>query len=1427
KFDLTLSVVESDSGMLCTMHYNRELFEASTIVRMAEHFTLLLESAVAAPESKIATLSILSEAEQQQLLCKWNDTNVEYQCNQGIHQFFEEQVKRRPDAIALFYENQYLTYQELNRRANQLANYLRDKDVRAETIVAICLENSCEMVVALLAVLKAGGAYLPLDPTYPKDRLTLIISDAQASLLIAQRRTISFLSIETMGLLLLDEEWESISHCNGDNLDNCSVSSNLAYLIYTSGSTGRPKGVMVSHQEISNYLHWMCMAFPLNETDRVLQTTSLSFDVSVREIFWPLWSGAAVVLMKSAERSDIDALLKLVEKHQVTNIRFIPSMLRMIAAAPTAIASSLKRVFSGGEAMPAELSEQFLCHWNAQLINTYGPTETAVSASSWVCQPMKELQYAPIGQPIANVRIYLLDSNLELVPVGVIGELYIGGAGVARGYFKESVLTAERFIPDLFSEKAGARLYRTGDLARYLPDGNIEFLGRTDHQVKLRGFRIEPAEIESVLCQHPGVYAAIVMAGKDERIGVTNQLIAYIVSRIAMLRIPLRCKCEVEDIEYQGERITLTTEDLSFNGACLIDVPADWQPNRKIRLYLQTTDSERQLQIDSTVIWVDRSYAGIRFDSDTSVLVRVQQLILKHTQAEGISVVDYRRRALRVPVQTTCYVETDDRTLILSVKDISLSGICLTKVPNELQLLQRVKLKLQWLEISDELQLEGVVVWRQNGHAGIQFDPQPQIPEQTILRQNISRVIESRGFSIANLNNFLRSKLPDYMVPSSFVLLDKLPLTPNGKIDRRALLALDRAELLLELKKITPHNQWEELVAVSWRELLNLNRLSVDDNFFELGGHSLLATQLISRLRLGLGIELPLRMLFEKPKLAEFASEIERIMQQEERQVIVPMLPAPRTDKMPLSFAQQRLWLLNRLQPDSTQYNIPVVLRIIGQLDLNALEQSINEIIKRHEILRTAFVEIDGKPIQVIVPELKLTISIEDLTGLSETEQDLEVKRLIKEITQQQFDLSQIPLLGFKVYKLDKQSYVMSMVMHHIISDGWSIGVIMQEIKALYQVFTNKLPSTLPPLKIQYADFAYWQRQWLRGEVLQTQLSYWKRQLGSDLPVLQLPLDRPRTPLQNYQGAVKRFVLSKQLTEDLNVLSNQENVTLFMMLLAAFNVLLARYSNQNDISIGTPIAGRSRAEIEPLIGFFVNTLVMRTDLSGNPSLLELLARVREVCLAAYAHQDLPFERLVEELQPERNLSRTPLFQVMFVLQNTPISDFQLSDLTISPVVMENSSAKFDLMLLLAESKQGVSGTFEYNTDLFDETTITRLADHYENLLTGIINHPQHNIMVLPLLSKAEEHRLLVEWNDTTNIEYRNQSMHQRFQDQVECTPAATALVFEQERLSYRELNQRANQLAHYLRTIGVREEVLVGICTQRCSEMIVAMLAVL
>ena len=1192
--DLMLGVRDQNEPILI-FEYNIDLFDHATITRMMIHYETLLESIVSDPHQRLSALSIIPNEERIKLL--ENETSRAYPRDRCVHELFELQVERTPEAIAVIFEDQELSYTELNARANQLARELRARGVGPEVLVGILMQRSIEMVVALLGVLKAGGGYVPLDLSYPEERLAFIINDAGVSLVLTQ------------------QDVTEIAAHSKENLPNLASADNIAYVIYTSGSTGQPKGVQVCQRSLTNCLVSMQREPGLSANDVVLAITNLSFDIATLELLLPLINGARLVIGSRALALDGEQLAAKFDEAEVTMMQATPATWRLLIDSGWQGRKGLK-VLSGGEALSRELADALVMR-TAAVWNGYGPSETTIYSTLTKVAPQGAVT---IGRSIANTQVYVLDEQQNVLPIGCTGELYIGGEGLARGYMRRPELTAEKFFPDPFSGEAGARLYRTGDEVRFLADGALEFLGRIDHQVKLRGYRIELGEIEAVLEQHEAVKACVVLARED--VSGDKRLVAYVVA---------------------------------------------------------------------------------------------------------------------------------DR--------------------------------------------ESVDEWRQH----------------------------------------LKQKLPDYMVPTSFVVLDKLPLTPNGKVDRRALPAPDQSARTQAREFVGPRTPVQEILANIWREILRVKEVGIYDSFFELGGHSLLGTQVISRVRDAFQIELPLRRLFEAPTINQLAACVESAIRSGQLPASFSVTRVLRDDDLRLSFAQQRLWLLDKLEPNNPSYNMATAVRLHGQVQVDALEQALNQLVARHETLRTTFVVRGGELVQVVAEPAAMRVEMIDLSGLDEPTRGDDLARAMKAEAQRPFVLASESLLRVKVIRLGDEEHVLLITMHHIISDAWSMEIFIRELAKLYEASANGETAALPELPVQYADYAAAQRRWLSGDVLDAHLTYWEKQLGGELPVLDLPLDHVRPPVQTFRSERRRLRLSKETTEDLKKLSRSEGATTFMTLLAAFKALLHYYSAQEDIIVGTPIAGRNHAQVESLIGCFLNTLVLRTDLSGNPSFTELLGRVKHVALGAYAHQELPFELLLERLKPVRDLSKTPLFQVMFNLLNVPESQIELAGLTLETMATPDVGAKFDLTVYAFEEEESLRFTFVYNADLFEGTTITQMVECFQVLLTAIARHPEQPLATLLREVKEESwqparQRSIVN-RDETFVEFPRteieQSIPARFSRQVQRYGDKTAVKTKQHEWSYRELDRRANQIAHtLLAQRGVGED-RIALLFDHDAPMIAAMLGVL
>ncbi|TNV64185.1 non-ribosomal peptide synthase/polyketide synthase, partial [Corallococcus exiguus] len=1219
QFDLTLFAFEQADGLRLTAEYRTALFDEVTMVRLMGHLRVLLENAVSWPDARLSELSLLDAAERQRVLHAWNGHREAFPRGVLLHQLVEAQVARTPDAVAVTFEETALTYAQLDARANQLAWHLRSMGVGPEVRVGLMLERSLELVVALLATLKAGGAYVPLDPALPAQRLAWMFEDARPAVVLIQERLVARLPAgDSVPVLRLDSQWAEVDRQPSGAPPPVASEDALAYVIFTSGSTGRPKGAMNAHAGVVNRLLWMQGALPLSPGDAVLQKTPFSFDVSVWEFFLPLMTGARLVVARPGGHQEPDYLADLLAREHITVTHFVPSMLQAFLEAPgLQQCTSLRQVVCSGEALPLELAERCLARLpRARLHNLYGPTEAAVDVTAYECVRGALGRSVPIGYPVANTAIRLLDASLRPVPQGVPGELFIGGVQVGRGYLGRPDLTAERFIPDAYSDTSGARLYRTGDLARWLPDGVIEYLGRTDFQVKVRGLRIELGEIEAALEQHPAVRQAVVVALP----GVTasdTRLVAYLVGG---------------------------------------------------------------------------------------------------TDVAGTE-------ALRA---------------------------------------------------------------------------------------------------------FLSERLPEYMVPGAFVSLKALPLTSSGKVDRRALPVPDIASGEAP-EYVAPRNPTEEQLASLWADLLRVERVGVHDDFFALGGHSLLATQLLSRVRAALQVELPLRAVFKAPTLAALASALEEARGRSEGLQAPPLRPVSREGEFALSFAQQRLWFLEQLQPGGVAYNLPGTVLLEGALHVPALRQALDALIERHEVLRTTFASGAHGPVQCIAPPSPCPFEFVDLEDLPPPgTRDARLRDFVAAQAQRPFDLARGPIFRAVLVRMEETRHVLLVLTHHIASDGWSTGVLVRELVALYRAFASGQRPSLPPLPIQYADFAAWQRSWLQGEVLTSQLAWWREQLADAPPLLMLPTDRPRPAAQTFSGDQLAVRLSRKLTDGVHSVARQAGATPFMVLLAAYQLLLSRYAGQDDVSVGAPVAGRTRSESEGLIGFFVNTLVLRARIDPRASFRTLLAQVRATTLGAFEHQDVPFEKLVEELQPARDPSHTPFFQVTLTLQNAPTAEWRLPDLTLRELPPPFTPSKYDFSLILEESRDGITGSLHYNTDLFDPAFLQALMQGYASLLEALPGQLEVPVAQLPLMPTEARRQVLEDWSGVSAVlDFSAHSVTARFEEQAARAPDAVALVSESGSMTYARLDARANQLAHHLRASGISEGSRVAVLLPRSPDLIVSLLAVL
>lgn len=1181
RFVLNLAV-RRDSAANLTLHYDAGCVERGEAARLVAQLAERLAHLAEAPGASTTHVLRPSPAERTQLALEWNRTDVARPAALTLHGLFEAQVARQPEALAAFCEGRTLGFDELNRRANRLAHGLRRLGVAADVPVLVCAERSLERLVAALAILKAGGGYVPLDPANPPERLGFMLADTGAPLALADERAVAMLSGQGVHLLEMRAFEAQLAHESEDNLDGAAWPEGLAYVIYTSGSTGRPKGVMVSHAAIVNRILWGQEAYPLDGADRVLQSAAFGFDFSVWETFAPLASGAAVVLPRPDGHRDPAYLVRLIDAQAITTAHFVPSMLQVfLDELELQRCPSLRLVFCGGEALPASLAQRFfeLCP-GAVLYNQYGPTETTVDSTFHRCLPGADVNTVPIGRPVANTRTYVLDRALALVPGGSPGELCIGGVGLARGYLGRPDLTAACFVPDAQGGVPGARLYRSGDVVRQRVDGSLEFLGRRDQQVKVRGARIEVGEIESALLAHPAMREAAVLAPRDPH--GDNYLAAYVA-------------CD--------ERVTT-----------------------------------------------------------------------------------------------------------------------------------------------------------------------------------------------ADLRAFLALRLPDAMVPSCFVRLAALPRSASGKLDRRALPAPAPDAPEPGAGRVAPRTALEERLAGLFAAVLRVPQVGIHDDFFQLGGHSLLAMRLVSRVRETSACELPLRTLFEAPTVAGLAAVVEAWSAEHDAAPLAPIArgsrslmallqaldaasdaeaelqlapgaawlasadaaatPAatpsallarltahkrrvllgwleqhgPEFHVFPLSFAQERLWVFEQLYPAAQAYNIPVALRLHGALDRQALRQALDGLVARHEVLRSTYFAVDGQPFQVMAGPAAPAFSERDLEG--QADPAATARQLAMAEARTAFDLGQGPLLRASLYRLRADEHVLLLVTHHIAFDGWSLGVLVDELSHAYRASAQGVPAHLAAPTLQYADFALWQRRLLTGPLFERQSAYWRARLAR-APLTTLPTDHPAPRVARFRGARESTTLPASVGADLRTLGQSEGATLFMALLAAFVGLIERYTQQGDVTVLSSVANRDRAGLEGVVGFFVNLVALRVDAAQDPTFRQLLARARSTAREAYAHQDLPFEQVVEALRPARSVTQAPFSSLALTLQSGAAGTPDFGALAVTPFEVESGSAKTDLTLHVAEDGDALVISAEYNLDLFERETMRRLLAHYSELLSAALQAPDAPLSTLP------------------------------------------------------------------------------------------------
>ena len=1438
----------------------------------------------------------------------WNDTAVAFATGDFcLHRLIEAQAARTPDQPALVFEQQRLTYGELDGRANRIALHLRTLGAGPDMLIGLFVERSLDMVVGMLGILKAGAAYLPIDSANPQERTAFLLADSNVRLLLTQSSLLSKLPATAAHTLCLDTFNPAFSE--EPVLSDVRVQPrNLAYVIYTSGSTGRPKGVCIEHRNIVNYALGAAQRLQIEPGMNHATVSTIAADLGNTVIYTALITGGCLHVI-SQERAENQSLLSAYfDREHIDVLKIVPSHLAALQTGrnPEKVMPR-RRLILGGEASRSEWIEQLQSlSPDCAIYNHYGPTETTVGVLTYrvgARLPTTRSGTLPLGQPLPNSQVYILGADGQPVPIGNQGELCIGGCGVARGYLNRPDLTAAKFVADPFSTDPGARLYRSGDFARYLPEGDIEFCGRIDYQVKLHGNRIELGEIEGALREQPGVRDAVVVAREDE--SGDKHLVAYVVPKRADQPLwgskalyvlpdgsPV-AHLNKNETDYIYNEIFVLQAYLRHgitirDGDCIVDAGANiglftvfasrlarnlkivsFEPNPAAFACLKANAQAWGTAVKCLPLGLSREsrsadltfFEGLSllsgFYADAAVEREMVKNFVINQQGDAIhdeqlaaaigDVIDDRLQARTVSAQL--------RPLSSIIAEEGIDRIDLLKVnveKSELDVLQGIgpddwpKIRQLVIEVDQRQNLEPITtLLDQHGfEVVIEQDPllrktelcyvyalrqsaaQPGLIQQQSSDAHLRSLpsVDNEILTPATLRKSLLAQLQQYMIPSAFVLMDKLALTPNGKVDRDALPAASfenrqPAREVTELRSDTV----KALVAL-WTELLKVENVGIDDDFFELGGHSLLAIKAISRIRDTFEVNLQIRTLFENPTIRGLAHVLAQ--SKGSRENVQRIGRRQEGEPCSLSYAQEQFWFLNQLAPESPVYNIVDVIRVDGQYHAEAMRRALAELVRRHEVLRTAFSLRDGHPIQSVLPMIALAPSELDISSLASQERESEWIRVVHETGRRPFDLSQAPLLRATVVHVSPQEHRLLLTIHHIIADEWSMDLINEEVMQMYGAFARGRPSALPQLAIQYADFAAWQRERSQEVAFQQEMSYWKAALEGAAPVLQLVTDKPRPLVQSFRGATECFELPQLLMERLKALGRQEQATLFMVLEASFAALLHRYTGQDDILVGTPISGRTQTETQRVIGCFLNTIVLRSRFTDEMSFRSLLQHGRDRALRAYAHSNLPFNHLVAELSPERDPGRTPLFQVMFVLHNRA-GVSQVSKVS-GNAQLETGTSKFDLSLLMSESEHGLDGLIEYSTDLFEADTIRRLCGHYTTLLEAIARDPDEALARLPLLTDAEREQVLVHWNDTaTHFPAEGLCLHQLIELQAERTPDRVAVEFAHHCLTYGELNRRADQIAEHLRSLEVGPDVCVGLLVERSAQMVVALLGIL
>lgn len=1216
-FDLALLIQEGDQSLECKLTYNRELFDSASIERLGGHYQTIINAVNENRELPVQKVPLLTVKEMNQILIEWNDTQTNLPKDKCIHHRFEEQVERTPDAIAVEFEGNQITYTELNRSANRLASYLAKQGACEDKSVALFVERGFDMIIGLLAISKTGATYLPLDPIYPKARLFLIVDDAKPVIMLSQYSLKDSIP-ETKAKIVYIDDRSEYSEEPDQNL-SFGNPAKPGYILYTSGSTGKPKGVPVTQHAVVNLVNSMTRLVSFTVKDILLAVTTISFDIAELEMYMPLFIGAKLVIATQETATDMDLLAKKLVDCKATLFQATPVTFKMLMISGWQGKKDLKLII-GGEALSKELVRELLTRY-AGVWNSYGPTETAIYSvvRHNTMEDTVGEGYVPIGRPVDNTVCYLLNKKLVPVPIGIPGELYIGGDGISPGYLNLPAQTNERFITNPFGKTPEEKIYKTGDLVTYFNDGNMVFLNRLDTQVKIRGFRIELGEIESAIAQFEAIKDNVVIVRED--------------------------------------------------------IPGDKK-------------------------------------------------------------------------------------------------------------------------------LVGYIILKENKIA-----------------------------DIAELKQFLLTKLPDYMVPATIVTMEKFPVTLNGKVDRKLLPQPVEITNQVSAEFVAPKNKIEKELASIWSEVLNINNIGITDNFFELGGNSLVAAMLISRINKKFKILIPLRLLFKKQTISEIAEEIENLQRQQEPNAQVSAQTIPHIESTssiyPASPGQMRLWFLENFEPENRAYNLPFDYHIKGELDESILEKTIDLLIKRHESLRTIIQSSGGEPFQKVLEHIPFHLKVENLEHLTNEDKDALTAQYSKENEMHIFDLGKGPLFICRLVKISVTESILLINMHHAISDGWSVKILVDEMGLIYTALKQQKPVPLSQLPITNTDHSVWQNNWLKSEACKKQLDYWMGELNGVPELLQLPMDFPRPKNQTYDGDEVQFTIDQDITQQLVNFSKKHDGSLFVTLLSIFNTLISRYSSQEEFVIGIPISGRIYEEEESLVGMVINNFPLRITPLDQMTFPEMFEMCMKKFYQAYENQLLPIDRIVEELKVTRTPNISPLFQVMFNLLDMFDEEIPLADSKMEVIDRRRHISQFDLSLHIYETKKTLNCVLEYNTNLFKRSRIERMAGHFLEMVKSLMIEPEQKLKNIPILTEKEKEVILGEWNATTVEFPREKCIHQLFEDQVLKTPNITAIRDDRKKVTYTELNEKSNKLARYLHDSGAVEGSLVSICMERSTDILVALLAVL